>query len=47
MSTLLVKNARLMATMDAARSEIEQGGLYIEDGFIKQAGPTSELPRNC
>lgn len=47
MTTLLVKNARLMATMDAARREIAQGGLYIEDGFIKQAGPTSELPQSA
>ena len=47
MTTLLVKNARLMATMDAGRREIEQGGLFIEDGFIKQVGPTSELPRSA
>ncbi len=47
MTTLLVKNARLMATMDAARREIIQGGLFIEDGFIKQVGPTSELPRSA
>jgi cytosine/adenosine deaminase-related metal-dependent hydrolase len=47
MTTLLVKNARLMATMDAGRREIEQGGLYIEDGFIKQVGLTSELPRSA
>lgn len=47
MTTLLVKNARLMATMDAGRREIEQGGLFIEDGFIKQVGRTSELPRSA
>ena len=44
MTTLLVKNARVMATMDAGRREIAGGGLFIEDGFIRQAGATSELP---
>lgn len=43
MTTLLVKNARVMATMDAGRREIAGGGLFIEDGFIRQAGPTAEL----
>ncbi len=47
MTTLLVKNARLLATMDADRREIAQGGLFIEDGFIKQAGATSELPQTA
>lgn len=44
MSSLLVKNARLMACMDAQRQEMEGGGLYIEDGFIKQVGITADLP---
>jgi hypothetical protein len=30
--------------MDAGRREIAGGGLFIEDGFIRQAGPTAELP---
>ncbi len=47
MTTLLVKNARLMATMDAGRREIAQGGLFIKDGFIQQAGPSSELPQTA
>ena len=45
MATLLVKNARLMATMDNARREIENGGLYCKDGFIQQVGSTEELPQ--
>lgn len=44
MSTLLVKNAALMATMDDGRREIADGGLFIRDGFIEQVGPTSDLP---
>ncbi len=47
MASLLVKNARLMATMDGARREIESGGLYCEDGFIQQVGPTQELPETA
>lgn len=47
MASLLVKNARLMATLDNARREIENGGLYCEDGFIKQVGKTEELPRSA
>jgi len=44
MASLLVKNARLLATMNPTRQEIEDGGLYIENGFISQVGPTSSLP---
>ena len=47
MTTLLVKNARLVATMNAERSEIADGGLFIEDGFIKQVGPSAELPQKA
>ena len=42
MTSLLVKNAHVMVCMDEGRREIENGGLYIEDGFIKAAqGDTS------
>ena len=44
MSTLLVKNARVLATMDEAGTEIPDGGLYAVDGFIRQVGPSSQLP---
>ena len=44
MPTLLVKNARLLATMDSARREISYGGMFIEDGFIKQVGKSEQLP---
>ena len=41
--TLLVKNAKVLATMDASRREIPGGGLFIRDGRIEQVGPTAEL----
>ncbi|MFV1970984.1 MAG: 8-oxoguanine deaminase [Acidimicrobiia bacterium] len=44
MSTLLVKHARVLASMDAARREIQDGGLYVVDGFIEQVGATHDLP---
>jgi len=47
MSTLLVKNAQVIVTMDAHRSEIHNGGLFIEDGFIKQVGESDQLPQEA
>lgn len=44
MSTLLVKNAQILVTMDDHRREIPNGGLFIRDGFIEQIGPTQQLP---
>lgn len=45
--SMLVKNATVLVTMDGARREIADGGLYIEDGVIKQVGPTRELPKTA
>ncbi len=45
MPTLLIKNAFLLVTMDQQRREIPGGGLYAENGFITQVGPTEELPQ--
>lgn len=42
--TLLVKNADVLVTMDAARQEIRGGGLYIENERIVAVGPTDTLP---
>ncbi|HRN50292.1 MAG TPA: 8-oxoguanine deaminase [Anaerolineales bacterium] len=47
MSTLLVHNATLMATMDEQRREIQDGGLFIRDGFIEHVGPSAELPQSA
>ncbi len=44
MSTLLVKHAQVLATMDEERREIADGGLLIQDGFITQVGATADLP---
>ncbi|MBL8045982.1 MAG: 8-oxoguanine deaminase [Anaerolineales bacterium] len=44
MSTLLIKNAHVLVTMDAQRREIAEGGLFVRDGFIQQVGPGAELP---
>ena len=44
MSSLLIKNAQVIVTMDDHRSEIQDGGLFIEDGFIKQVGKSDQLP---
>jgi len=47
MTTLLVKNARLLAVMDGTRQEIMDGGLFCENGVIKQVGKTSSLPQTA
>lgn len=44
MSTLLLKNADLLITMDDARRTIAGGGLFVRDNVIQQVGPTAELP---
>ncbi len=43
MSTLFVKNASLVVTMDSQQHEIPNGGLWIRDGFIEAVAPTAEL----
>lgn len=43
MPTLFIKHAYL-ATMDDHQTEIPDGGLFIRDGFIEQAGPMTSLP---
>ena len=47
MSTLLVKNATILVTLDDRQREIASGGLFIRDGFIKQVGASSELPTSA
>lgn len=44
MTTLLIKNAQLLVTMDDRRREIPGGGLFIRDGFIEQVAETNLLP---
>lgn len=47
MPTLLLKNADLLVTMDAARREIPDGGVFIRDGVIEAVGPSAELPEDA
>ena len=47
MSTLLVKNASQIATMDAQGRELTDAALFCRDGFIEQIGPASELPNDA
>lgn len=44
MTTLLVRNADVLVTMDRDRREIRGGGLFARDGWIEQVGPTETLP---
>ena len=44
MTTLLVRNATVLVTMDDHRREIPGGGLFVRDGFIEQVGASRELP---
>ncbi len=47
MSTLLVRHAEILVTMDDRRREIPDGGLFIRDGFIEQVDQTAELPASA
>ncbi len=47
MSTLLLRNAALLVTMDGERRRIEGGGIFVRDNVIEAVGPTAELPREA
>ncbi len=47
MSSLLVRHAAILVTMDEERREIPNGGFFAQDGWIRQVGPTDELPTNA
>jgi len=47
MSTLLIKNATVLVTMDETQREVADGGLFARDGFIEQVGSTNELPETA
>jgi cytosine/adenosine deaminase-related metal-dependent hydrolase len=44
MSTLLVKNADLLLTMDPPSVRIAGGGVFVRDNVIEQVGPSEGLP---
>ncbi len=47
MGTLLVRHAAVLVTMDDARREIADGGLFARDGWIERVGPTGDLPETA
>ena len=46
MGTLLIRNARLVVTMDDERREIAGGGVFVRDGVIEAVG-RDELPASA
>ncbi len=46
MKKLLIKNAKVIATMDNKRKRIENGAIYIEDNVIKNVAPTKQVISN-
>jgi cytosine/adenosine deaminase-related metal-dependent hydrolase len=47
MSTLLIRNAQLLVTMDAQRREIPDGAVFVRDHVIEAVGPSHELPQTA
>ncbi len=47
MTSLLICHADILVTMDDHRREIEDGGLFIQDGMITQVGQSNDLPQNA
>jgi len=45
--TLLIKNARVLVTMDAERREIDDGAILICDNVIEQVGNSADLPHSA
>jgi len=44
MATLLAKNAEVLVTMDGARRELKDAGIFAVDGIIKAVGAGADLP---
>ncbi len=44
MSTLLVKNIHTLVTMDAARREINNGALFVQNNVIRAVGTLDDMP---
>ena len=47
MTTLLAKNALVVATMDDERHEIADGAVFVRDHIIEQVGPSADLPQTA
>jgi 8-oxoguanine deaminase len=44
MTTLLIRNASMLVTMDAQRREIRGGSVFVRGNVIEQVGATADLP---
>jgi 8-oxoguanine deaminase len=47
MSSMLVRNAALLATFDDEDREIPGGGIFVRDGVIEAVGPAKTLPAHA
>jgi cytosine/adenosine deaminase-related metal-dependent hydrolase len=47
MATLLFHHADVLVTMDDARREIADGGVFARDGVIEAVGPSDKLPTDA
>jgi cytosine/adenosine deaminase-related metal-dependent hydrolase len=47
MKTLLIKNARVLVTMDDTRREIANGAVFIRDNVVEQVGASADLPQTA
>ena len=47
MATLLIRNARLLVTMDEQRRELAGGGVFVRDNVIEAVGPSADLPMSA
>lgn len=45
--TLLIKNARVLVTMDAERREIANGAVFIRGNVIEKVGNSADLPQTA
>jgi len=47
MSTLLIKNAAIIVTMDGQDRELIDSGIFCRDGFIEKIGSSQDLPETA
>ena len=45
--TLLIRNARVLLTMDDGRREIADGAVFVRGQVIEQVGPSADLPQQA
>ncbi|WP_374582088.1 8-oxoguanine deaminase [Pseudoduganella sp.] len=45
--TLLIKNARVVVTMDEQRREIDNGAIFVRGNVIEQVGASADLPQTA